>query len=92
MILPRFQGNAIKKDNGWGFEIFVSLLGEEEGQLFYSSDTYQTREEALKYLKLAIQDLINKISEEMPDLNINPNEYIDIKTNIKRKWNKKDEH
>ena len=90
--IPRFQGSAIEKDGGWSFEFIVSMLGDEEGQLFSSSKIFKTREEAIKNLNLAIQDAIKTLAKELPHLGINSNEYVDMKTNATRQWSKKDEH
>lgn len=89
---PRFQGWAIEKDGGWTFELLVSIFGEEEGQLFVGDIIYSTRDEAIKYLKIAIQDAIKDLAECMPELGINKDMYIDIKTNSTRHWNNKSDH
>ncbi len=90
--IPRFQGNAIETDGGWTFEFFVSMLGEEEGQLFQCKKIFTTKEEAIKELKIAIKDAIKDLSAKLPQLGIKDNEYIDMKTNSTRLWDKKDEH
>lgn len=90
--IPRFTGSAYKEDDRWGWEFTVSLLGDDEGHSFGSKNTYPTREDAITALKAAIQDAIKHMAEEFPELGIQPENYIDMKTNRTRQWNKKDEH
>ncbi|HLX54455.1 MAG TPA: hypothetical protein VKR58_10965 [Aquella sp.] len=86
MIIPRFTGRAIEKNDGWSFEFMVSMLGDEDGIMFAGNKIYKTKDEALKHLKVAIQDAIKEIAKEFPQFNINPDKYIDMKTNATRKW------
>lgn len=90
-FIPRFQGRAIEKDGGWTFEFIVSMLGDDEhGEMFGCKIIYPTRDEAIEALKAAIQSAIKRLSENMPE--VNPETYIDMKTNATRRWDKKDEN
>lgn len=91
ITIPRFQGNAIEKNGGWTFEFIISMLGEEKGILYGCHNIYATKYEAIKHLKIAIQDIIKHLSENLPYLGISEDYYIDIKTNATRRWDKKDQ-
>ena len=90
--IPRIQGRAIEKDGGWSFEFLVSFLGSNEGYVFWSPSVYSTKEEAVLHLKKACQDVIKCFADCYPDLDIDAASYIDVKTNEKRRWDKKDEN
>lgn len=92
MIIPRFRGKTFEKDGKWSFEILVTVLGSEEGHHFISDKKYDNKEQAIIAVNNCIKGMIEEISNEMPELNINPNEYIDMKTDEKRRWDKSNEH
>jgi len=90
-FIPRFQGRAFEKDGGWTFEFIVSMLGDDEnGELFGCKIIYPTKDEAIKHLKETIQSAIKMLSKEMPE--VNPETYVDMKTNSTRRWDQKDEN
>ncbi len=91
-MIPRFRGRAFEVAGGWSFEVHVSLIGEETGDLFSCNKTYPTKESAIEGIQEFIKTSIKILSDEFPDLNINPNKYFDMKTDTKRTWDKTDEH
>lgn len=91
MPIPRFQGRTFEKDGGWVFEFHVSMLGDDNGDLYSCTIVYPTKKEAIFNLKIAIADAIKILSEEFPDMGINAETYIDMKTNSTRRWDCKDE-
>ena len=89
--IPRFQGRAFEKDGAWSWEFHVSMLGDDEGSLFSTKLTFSTKDEAVANLRLAISDAIKTLADEFPEMGINSENYIDMKTNTTRRWDKKDE-
>ena len=90
MSIPiRFQGRSIETEGGWSWELMVSMLGDDNGECFATKNIFKTKDEAIVDLKAAIQSAIKCLSENMPQ--INPDNYIDMKTNSIRRWDKKDE-
>ena len=88
--LPRFRGRAIKCKRGWSFEFDVSMLGDSDKCLVFGNfAAYKTREEAVEALKIEIQNAIKTLAEEMPE--IKTDTYVDMKTNMTRRWDRKDE-
>jgi hypothetical protein len=93
MNIPRFQGKAIKVKGGWTWECFVTTLGSgDEFFGFNSKQIFKTKQEAIDDLKEAIQDAIKQLAVNMPGSGISLNQYIDMKTNKTRLWDKSDEH
>ena len=90
--IPRFSGRAIKVGKKWKWEFIVSMLGEEEGQLFGSTKSFNTKEEAIVSLRAAIQDGIKHLAAQIPDMGISTDNYIDMKTNSTRRWDGGNEH
>lgn len=88
--IPRFRGKAIEKKGGWGWEFIVSFLGSDDGECFATKDVFKTKNEALADMKLVMKSTIQFLSEHIPE--INPETYIDMKTNSTRRWDKSDEH
>lgn len=91
-FIPRFQGRAIEIDGGWTFELHVSMLGEEEGILYQGNKIYPRKDDAIEGIKIAIHNAIKSLAQDHPELNFNPDNYIDMKTNSTRRWDKKDEN
>ena len=51
----------------------------------------KTGEDAIKGLNDFVQEAIKIFSEEVPELNINPANYYDMKTSETKAWDKSDE-
>ena len=93
MLIPRFRGNVIKKGDEFVWELVVTMLGnDEEGDVFGSIKSFKTKEEAICDMQRLIKSCMEDISKKHPELGIDTSEYIDIKNNTRRKWDKKDEH
>ncbi len=90
--IPRIQGRAIEKDGGWTFEFIFSFLGDENGDMYECNKIYPTKDEAIKNLKIAVQDCIKCFADCFPELNVDDGTYIDMKTNATMQWDKKDQH
>jgi hypothetical protein len=91
--IPRYRGIAFEVDNKWKYKFRVTLLGDDdEFHEFVSKDLFKSKEEAIDALNIEIQRAIKVLHEEHPELKINPDNYIDMKTNKTRRWDKKDEH
>jgi hypothetical protein len=90
-MMPRISGNAVQKPNGkWTFELFVGFLGMEECDHYKFKMEYDTEKEALKELNKAAQLICEKF-ESLIDGKPS-GEYIDLKTNSTRRWDKSDEN
>jgi hypothetical protein len=92
-MIPRFQGNAIQDEKGWYWEMFVSIMGcGHEAQMFITHNRFATKDEALKNLVNEIQCYVKHLANEIPELNINPDQMIDMKTNQLFTCDNKDKH
>jgi len=92
-VIPRFQGNAIQDEKGWYWEMFVSILGcGDEAEMFSTHNRFKTKDEALKDLLNVVQGFIRHLSNVVPELNINPDQMIDMKTNQLFTCDNKDKH
>lgn len=88
-LLPRFRGNAVELENGWGWECIVTPFGSNEEIIsFRANDVFPDKEAAIKdmmkAIKLACDDLQEKFMGESNGT------YIDMKTNETLKWDKKE--
>ncbi len=90
--IPRFTGRSYEENGKWKWEFCISMLGDEGGDMYGSRHSYDTKEKAIRALKLAIQDAINLLAKDFPELGINAGQYIDMKTNQTRRWDGRDEH
>lgn len=90
--IPRFSGRAFEEGDRWKWEFCISMLGDDRGDMYGSRHSYATKEDAVKALKLAIQDAISLLAKDFPEMNINAGQYIDMKTNQTRRWDGRDEH
>lgn len=89
--VPRFQGVAFEADGGWKWEIIVTFLGDgDNGDSYHSKRVYETKKIAIEEMKKAIQQMI-KIMSEICGVDCDQSQYIDLKTNEKRKWDRSDE-
>ena len=91
MPIPRFRGKTFEKDGGWTFEFMISLLGDDDGVVYACELIFKTKDEALTNLKLTIQDAIKQLKDKAPEMGIDAETYIDMKTNSTRRWDRKDE-
>lgn len=87
LTIPRFTGKAIKVKGGWSFEFIVSFLGGSSGDEtgIRSKLVYKTKDEAIKELRLEIKKLISHLAKDFDA--IDPNKFIDLKSNTTRTWN-----
>ena len=92
MMIPRFRGKAIEVEGGWIWEALVSPVNSNEGDIYTAKNPYKNREDAIKGLNDFVQEAIKIFSEEVPELNINPANYYDMKTSETKAWDKSDEH
>lgn len=90
--IPRFRGNAIEKDGRWEWEMIMSFIGDgDNGVWICSKKSYIIKEKAIKAMMDAIREITDKITEEIGD-GVKIKEYIDMKTNDIRSFDKSDEH
>jgi len=90
--MPRFRGKTLEVEGGWQWEMLISLLGEPDGHHFICNTIFKTKDEAIINMKKYIQEIIEYLSKEAPELNINATTFIDMKTDTTRHWDKSDEH
>lgn len=89
--MPRFSGRAIRAEDGWYWEMIVSVLGEGGyGNIYTTKKRFKNKEECIEDLKAAIQ---YGCDEAQKAFGMDPSgEYIDMKTNETRRWDKSNEH
>lgn len=88
-MIPRIRGSAIQKENGkWTFFMLVGELGKEEHDEYNFDFDFDTKELAIEELKRAAQ-IACEAFEKGVDGKVSGN-YIDMKTNSTRKWDKTD--
>lgn len=89
-FIPRFQGNALKDDKGWYWELFISEFGGGNiEESFSTTERFNTKEDCLKELHNVIQGAIDSLAKNFPELNIESGAMIDLKTNQKLTKNQK---
>lgn len=90
-IFPRFQGKTIETNGRWQWRLLVTLLGDgDDGIIIGSKIDYATKLEALKSMMIAIKETTDYLTDEMRIEKLDS--YIDMKTNITKRFDKKDEH
>lgn len=92
IAIPRFQGTAHKLDDGWIYEIHVSMLGGDITDVYRSYATFMTKEIAIEEMRKEIRRMVEVIAKKHPELGIDVDNYIDMKANSTMKWDKNKNH
>jgi hypothetical protein len=86
-LLPRFRGKAFEVNGGWTWEVWVTLIGNnEDGFMMYAQNLFSTKELAIDDMKIAIKLGCDTIQEKI--MGHSNGEYIDMKSNETLKWDK----
>jgi|GEM_PF-2217916 len=90
-IMPRFRGKAFEVNGLWGYELVVSVEGDnEEPDIYIFEPKFKTRQEAINHLQAEIKDIAKYLAKEMcTEL---PASYLDLRNDMLRRWDKSDEH
>ncbi len=91
-MMPRFRGTAIEVEGGWSWEVLISPVNSNEGDIYTTKEIYKNRSDAIKGINEFVKVAMEVLSEQNPELNINPNNYYDMKINETKAWDKSDEH
>lgn len=85
VLMPRFRGNAIEIENGWSWEVWVTIFGNnDDGIMMHANNTFSTKALAIEDMKIAIKLACDDLQKKfMGEAN---GEYIDMKTNETLKW------
>ena len=84
-MMPRFRGRAFETNGFWSWEIFVSILGDNENIFdIQANKVFPTKELALEDLKIAVKKCCDIAQETI--MGKSNGEYIDLKTNETLKW------
>ncbi len=87
MLLPRFQGNAIEVEGGWGWVMWITILGDNSDPLsLESNNVFATKELAIEDMKIAVKNGCDAIQEKI--MGFANGEYIDMKSNETLKWDR----
>ncbi len=90
--IPRFRGNAIEKNGKWGWEMLMSFMGDgDEGIVFHSTKDYLSKEESIKNMMKVVREVTDMMLNEMGSKE-KIEEFIDMNTNEKKRFDRKDEH
>lgn len=87
--LPRFRGLCFESDGGWKHQITFSLFGcseEFEDINFICIEIFPTKEICLRALRAKIEKMIKDMAKKFPDWEIDPETFLDVKSNSKRKF------
>lgn len=85
--IPRFQGNAIEKDGGWSWILWITMLGDNNDPMTVETkDIFPTKELAIDDLMKAVKLGCDVFQKKF--MGGSSGEYIDMKSNETLKWNK----
>jgi hypothetical protein len=90
MPMPRFRGNTIEVNGKHEWEMIMTFVGDgDDGLVIHSNDQFDTKQLAIDDMMQAIQLAIKEIADKC---NISTDEacYIDMKTNSRMRFDKKD--
>ena len=87
----RFTGRAFEIEGKWKWTMWVRILGSNEIiEEFESQDEYPTKQEAIAALYKFAKGCNEALAKTKPG--IDPDLYIDLKTNELRKFDNSDRH
>lgn len=85
-VMPRFRGIAVETEEGWRWQLLITLLGNNNGFEKKSDQVFPTKEKCIADLRNVVRILCDELQMEF--IGKPTGEYIDMKTNETLKWDK----